>query len=95
MHLPDWSAQLPAFGPEINVDRGLRRGKVRRNKNIASDSRAELAIARKLYPVTLTPVTARVRSEALDAAYAEKYDMAAVFGDELPSWRYYHVSADR
>ena len=64
-------------------------------KNIASDSRAELAIARKLYPVTLTPVTARVRSEALDAAYAEKYDMAAVFGDELPNWRYYHVSADR
>jgi hypothetical protein len=55
-------------------------------------SRAQLAIAGKLYRVTLTPVTARLQSEALDAAYAQKYDMAEVFGDALPSWWYYHVS---
>ncbi len=61
-------------------------------KNIASDARAELAIAGKLYRVTLTPVTARLQSEALDAAYAQKYDMAEVFGDALPSWWYYRVS---
>lgn len=63
-------------------------------KNIASDARAQLAIAAKLYRVTLTPVTARLRSQALDAAYAQKYDLPEVFGDALPSWRYYHVSPD-
>ena len=63
-------------------------------KNIASDARAQLAIAAKLYRVTLTPVTTRLRSQALDAAYAQKYDLAEVFGDALPSWRYYHVSPD-
>ena len=37
--------------------------------------------------------------ERLDEAYARKYDMAEVFGDELPEWRYYRVvqrqAADR
>jgi hypothetical protein len=62
-------------------------------QNIASDSSAELAIAGKLYGVILTPVTSRGSIESLDAAYAQKYDMADVFGSELPSWRYYSVSS--
>jgi hypothetical protein len=62
-------------------------------KNIESDPGAELAIEGRLYPVTLTPVTAPTRNQALDAAYAQKYDMAEVFGDELPDWWYYQVSS--
>ena len=61
--------------------------------NIASDSRAELAIGGKLYPVTLTPVALPASIAALDVAYAQKYDMADVFGDELPKWWYYRVSS--
>jgi len=63
-------------------------------QNVASDPRAELSIAGKLYPVTLRPLTIRAQIEAVDSAYAGKYDMAEVFGDELPTWRYYHVSPD-
>ncbi len=28
----------------------------------------------------------------LDEAYAQKYDMAEVFGDELPEWGYYRIA---
>jgi hypothetical protein len=28
----------------------------------------------------------------LDTAYEQKYDMADVFGDELPDWWYYKVN---
>ena len=41
--------------------------------------------------MTVTPVENRELSERLDRRYAEKYDMAEVFGDDLPAWRYYHV----
>jgi hypothetical protein len=53
-------------------------------KNLARDPRVKLAISGKLYEVTLAP---------LDAAYAQKYDMAEVFGDVIPEWWYYHVVA--
>jgi hypothetical protein len=64
-------------------------------KNIAREPRSELAIEGKLYRVSLTPVTSDPRIRALDAVYAQKYDMVEVFGDEVPSWRYYAASQMR
>ncbi len=64
-------------------------------QHAVSDPQVELSIAGKLYPATLAPVTDRARNQALGIAYARKYDMAEVFGDELPSWRYYRVRARR
>lgn len=61
--------------------------------NVARDPAVKLAIAGKLYKVTLAPVTEPGQVEALDAAYAQKYDMAEVFGDAIPEWWYYHVAA--
>ena len=62
-------------------------------KNLERDPKALLAISGKLYEVTVTPVSEPDRIEALDLAYAKKYDMAEVFGDETPDWWYYRVSA--
>ena len=62
-------------------------------KNLERDPKALLAISGKLYEVTVTPVGEPGRIEALDLAYAKKYDMAEVFGDEIPDWWYYRVSA--
>ncbi len=62
-------------------------------KNIARDPTAKLAIAGTLYEVSLAAVTEPDRIEALDAAYAQKYDMAEVFGDAIPEWWYYRVAA--
>ena len=62
-------------------------------KNLARNPAAKLAISGKLYEVTVTPVTEPDRVEALDSAYAQKYDMADVFGDAIPEWWYYHVAA--
>ena len=61
-------------------------------KNLARNSEAKLAIAGRLYEVSLVPVTDPGRVEALDDAYTRKYDMADVFGDDLPEWWYYHVT---
>ena len=52
-----------------------------------------LAVADRLYAATVVPVTEPRRIAALDAAYTQKYDMAEVFGDEVPDWWYYHVAA--
>ncbi len=62
-------------------------------KNVARDPRVKLAISGKLYEVTLAQVSEPGQIEALDAAYAQKYDMAEVFGDAIPEWWYYHVTA--
>ncbi len=61
-------------------------------KNLARDPKAKLAISGKLYEVTVAPVTEPGQVEELDAAYAQKYDMAEVFGDAIPEWWYYHVA---
>jgi hypothetical protein len=65
--------------------------KKRWERNIEHSPDARLSIGGRIYAVTLMPVSDAARIRALDAAYASKYDMAAVFGDELPDWRYYHV----
>jgi hypothetical protein len=61
-------------------------------KNVARDPSARLAISGKLHEVTVEPVTAPALTEALDAAYAQKYDMVEVFGDEVPEWWYYRAA---
>ena len=61
-------------------------------ENVARNAEAKLNIAGKLYEVTVVPVTDPDRVEALDGAYAQKYDLAEVFGEELPGWWYYHVT---
>jgi hypothetical protein len=61
-------------------------------KNIARNAEARLRVAGKIYEVTVTPVTDRNLIDALHGAYAQKYDMAEVFGDELPPWWYYRVA---
>ena len=61
-------------------------------KNLASDPTAKLSIAGKLHTVTVAPVTQSDRIGALDAAYAQKYDMAEVFGNVIPDWWYYRAS---
>jgi len=60
-------------------------------KNIARNPEARLEIEGKTYEVRLQPVTDPDLVHALDTAYAEKYDMADVFGDDLPKWWYYRV----
>jgi hypothetical protein len=61
-------------------------------KNIARNPEARLQIAGKLYRVELEPVTDADLTASLDAVYAQKYDMAEVFGDDLPRWWYYRAA---
>jgi len=58
-------------------------------ENVARNPEARLRIEGRLHDVTVTPVANRELSEKLDQRYAVKYDMAEVFGDDLPAWRYY------
>ena len=61
-------------------------------KNIARNPKARLRIAGKLYQVELTPVVDPYLTDALNTAYTRKYDMADVFGDDIPEWWYYRVA---
>jgi len=60
-------------------------------ENVARNPEARLRIQGRIYDVTVTPVADRELSERLDERYAAKYDMAEVFGDDLPGWRYYRA----
>jgi hypothetical protein len=40
----------------------------------------------------VTPVANSELDRKLDGRYAAKYDMAEVFGDDPPPWRYYRVA---
>ena len=66
--------------------------KKRWEKNVARNPEATLRIDGKLYDVTVTPVTGPRMVGRIDARYNEKYDMADVFGDELPKWWFYLVA---
>jgi len=61
-------------------------------KNVARNPEARLSIAAKLYEVTVAPESDAELIESLDRAYAAKYDMAEVFGDDVPEWWYYRVT---
>ena len=59
--------------------------------NLAEDAEARLGISRKLYEVATTAVADKELSANLDLTYNTKYDMAEVFGNEIPQWRFYKV----
>ena len=58
---------------------------------VASNPEARLRIEDRIYEVSVAPVESDELAKRLDDRYAEKYDMAEVFGDDLPLWRYYSV----
>ncbi|MCZ6642566.1 MAG: DUF2255 family protein [Gammaproteobacteria bacterium] len=60
--------------------------------NLALDPEARLQIDGKLYDVSVTPVSNAQAISDLDATYTAKYDMAEVFGENVPEWRYYRIS---
>jgi squalene-hopene/tetraprenyl-beta-curcumene cyclase len=60
-------------------------------ENVARDPEARLSIEGVLYDVAVTPVADSELSRKLDERYAAKYDIAEVFGDDPPAWRYYRV----
>ena len=62
-------------------------------KNLVRDPDVVLAISGKLYEVTLSEVKESGQVEALDSAYAQKYDMVDVFGEDVPDWWYYRIAA--
>ncbi len=59
--------------------------------NIARNPEAKLSISGKIYEVRVTPITDSTLTSSVDVAYTQKYDMAEVFGDDLPPWWYYSV----
>ena len=61
-------------------------------RNITRNPDAKIAVAGRTYEVTATPVIDPEVAATLDTRYARKYDMADVFGDEMPKWRYYQIS---
>jgi len=61
-------------------------------RNIERNPAARLSIAGRVHDVTVAPVPDGDLTEALDAAYARKYDMQEVFGEEVPDWWYYRVA---
>ena len=63
-------------------------------QNVARNPAAKLAISGRRYDVTVAPVTDPALVDELDLLYAEKYDMAEVFGEEVPEWWYYAVVQD-
>jgi hypothetical protein len=59
--------------------------------NIARNSEAKLRIDGKIYKVRVSPITDATLTKTVDVAYTQKYDMAEVFGDDLPLWWYYSI----
>ena len=66
-------------------------GKKRWELNILHNPNARLRVAGKIYDVRIEPIADAVVTSAIDAAYANKYDMAAVFENDVPEWWYYEV----
>ena len=59
--------------------------------NLQADPQARLKINDRLYDVVVTQVTDQSLTAELDQAYNAKYDMAEVFGNEIPAWWFYRV----
>ena len=64
-------------------------------KNIARNPDAKIAVSSRTYEVRATKVVDPEVAASLDTRYPQKYDMADVFGDEIPAWRYYHLAQPR
>jgi hypothetical protein len=59
--------------------------------NLERNGEARIAISGRVYEVRATRVRDAARTGSLDAAYGRKYDMAEVYGEEIPEWFYYRL----
>ena len=60
-------------------------------KNLIENSNARLGISGKLYNVVVSKIDDEKLSTSLSLAYNRKYDMAEVFGEEIPTWWFYSI----
>ena len=56
---------------------------------------ARMSISGGLYEVLVTELDNPAVNHEVRAAYDSKYDMEAVFGAEIPEWRFYRVTQSR
>lgn len=61
-------------------------------ENIERNPRARLKINDMLYQVELSLVEDTQLSQQVDEVYNRKYDMQAVFGNQIPDWWFYRVT---
>ena len=62
--------------------------------NVLRDNRARVRINGKIYDVTVTKLDDATQHHVVVMAYQRKYDMAQVFGEEIPRWSFYRVDQD-
>ena len=60
-------------------------------KNLVGNASARLGISGKLYRVVVSKIDDERLSASLSQAYNSKYDMAEVFGEEIPMWWFYSI----
>ena len=60
-------------------------------KNLVENANARLGISGKLYSVVVSKIDDEKLSASLSQAYNSKYDMAEVFGEEIPMWWFYSI----
>ena len=60
-------------------------------KNLMENANARLGISGKLYSVVVSTIEDEKLSASLSLAYNSKYDMAEVFGEEIPLWWFYSI----
>ena len=60
-------------------------------KNIERNPQARLSINSDLYRVNVLRIQDLASNQQISEVYSRKYDMEAVFGNEIPEWWFYRV----
>ncbi|MDE0732913.1 MAG: DUF2255 family protein [Gammaproteobacteria bacterium] len=60
-------------------------------KNIERNPQARLSINGDLYRVNVLRIQDLASNQQISEVYSRKYDMEAVFGNEIPEWWFYRV----
>jgi hypothetical protein len=60
-------------------------------KNLIENANARLGISGKLYRVVVSKIDDEKLSTRLSQVYNSKYNMAEVFGEEIPKWWFYSI----
>ena len=60
-------------------------------KNLVENANARLGISGKLYRVVVSKIDDEKLSTRLSQVYNSKYNMAEVFGEEIPKWWFYSI----
>ena len=63
-------------------------------KNIQRDAKARISIAGKIYKVNISKLNDEMLTRDIGIAYNQKYDMAEVFGEDIPQWWFYLVEQE-